>query len=179
MEPKDPLTPDEPCGPVREDAFEYLDDAEPLPASRRLEIRRHLDACPLCESHFRSAAALQAALPLWEAPRASAGFVERVVEAAGRDASPRFAGPLRRLAARRLSVPLPIAAAAAVLLCAAIAASLFFSAGGRTSPSHGSSGGIPTLAYSADVAAPAVLTFVSGPDPSVVSRVLRPSSAKR
>jgi hypothetical protein len=71
-------------------------------------------------------------------------------------------------------------AAAAILVVAALALSQVFFSGGRGPVFPGRSGGVePALAYSADVAAPAALTFVSGPDPSIVSRVLRPTSSNR
>lgn len=187
MNPRDELTPDGPCGPFREDAYDFLDDDRPagpdepalLSAARRREIRRHIESCAPCAAHFRSAAALEAALPLWEAPRPAPGFLERVMDAARRDGVEAAPAPRRTVSPRPL---LTMAAAAAVLVVAALSLSQFFSPGER--PTGNSlatrTGGEPAyVSYSADVAAPAALTFVSGPDPAVVSRVLRTVSSQR
>jgi anti-sigma factor RsiW len=179
MEPRDPLSPDDSCGLILQDSFEYHDESDPLPDARRRVIRRHLDGCPSCAAHYRTAAALQAALPLWEAPRATPGFVDRVVAAAHRDRSSRegLVGWVRSLASRRIAVPLPLAAAAALAVIAALLLSQRLSRdpGLRDRTPHDG----PVLAYAAEVAAPAALTILSGPDPALVQRVLRSPASDR
>ncbi len=175
MESNDPMTPDDPCGAIRRDAFEYAADPGELPESRRREIRRHAEACPSCDAHLRSAAALEAALPLWEAPRPGPDFCDRVTAAAEASSG---GGPsvVRRLLARRVSLPLPLAIAAGLLVMALLA--LEFAGPGRPGgPGAGGRGEADFVTYSADVAAPAALTLVSGPDPALVGRVLRAGSA--
>lgn len=179
MNRSDEMTPDGPCGRVREDVYDYIEESGELSETRRRAIRRHVDACPPCAAHFRSAAALQAALPLWEAPRPAPDFAERVVRAARHERDAVGAPDAGRVVRRRSALPFAWAAAAAVLVTAGLTIVRLFAPGGGDGLSPRSGGEPVHFSYSADVAAPAALTFVSGPDPSVVSRVLRPVASQR
>ena len=106
------------CSDAREWFSAWVDEA--LDARERAEIAVHLDACPECRSELERFTRTTALLRAMERPRAPAGFVDRVLEAAR-------PSPWRRLVERlRAALPSPVSlSAAAVVLTASLAVYVF------------------------------------------------------